>query len=87
MSSLLRALQKKYHEPSPDELKKMDDMLLDIQRQYYDLHECMLDPIKVEVKKIKLNWIVKKRKELINKLDVFVKNWHYVPMCAANYLP
>lgn len=76
----------KFHYPSPDELKKMDDLLLDIKLLSFNLQTCISDPLRVEAKKIQLQLIREERNQLIDKLHKLVKKWSYVPLCAGCYL-
>lgn len=76
----------KFHYPSPDELNKMDDLLLDIKLHSFNLQTCIFDPLTVEAKKVQLELIREERYKLMDKLNKLVKKWSYVPLCAKCYL-
>lgn len=87
MGPCLRVSTTKFHYPTSDELKEMDDLLLDIKLHSFNLQTCIFDPLRVEVKKMQLEFIREERNKLIDKLNDLVRKWTHVPVCAACYLP
>lgn len=76
----------KIRQPSYADLQKMDDLLLEIQEETFHLHICIRDEHEIEVKKPLLFEILDKKDILIKQLQELVRDWSYVPLCAASYL-
>lgn len=76
----------KIREPSCADLREMDDLLLEIQEKTFHLQICIRDDQKVEVKEEILFEILDTKDILIEQLEKLVRDWSYVPLCAACYL-
>nr|AGQ20148.1 AsIV-cont00035-ORF1 [Apophua simplicipes ichnovirus] len=76
----------KIHDPTPDELRKMDDFLHDIKDKTFQMLICIRDKNKVDHKKSLLRTQLKEKKLIIEQLQQLVRGWSYVPLCAACYL-